>query len=143
MPLEFEPVLHRVVHQFSGVQRKISIADDHVRQPAVHVDDLGNLSGFEQLREVINLCAHGIIFIGQIMRLRVQYFALLSNIIADAFVLLRKLAELVAKFGSSASLFNLNFSSQRLELIDVFRATRLFNGQQLNVELLLICFLQK
>ena len=92
---------------------------------------------------MLDFCTHREIVVSQLVRPRLQLLAARGDVLSNLEVLLREVAHLVAEFSGLTPFFNFNLAGQRAELVDIPGPDLILNGQQLQVELLLISLLQK
>ena len=92
---------------------------------------------------MIDLCSNGEIIVGESVSSSLQVFAPLSNVFSYLEILLGEIWHIVAEFGSFAATFDLDFSCECFELINVSWSNFFFNSEQLKVELLLIGLLEE
>ena len=92
---------------------------------------------------MVNFGADSEVVIREFVSPRLKVFASTSNVLGNFEVLLREGAHLVAELGGFAPSLNFNLTRNCIELVNVPRPCFLFNRQQLQVELLLIGFLEE
>lgn len=77
------------------------------------------------------------------MRSSLQVLAPAPNVLGNLVVLLSERGHLIAKLGGLSPAFDLDFSGDRAELVDVARSDLFLDRQQLQVELLLVGLLEE
>ena len=92
---------------------------------------------------MLHFSTHREIVVSEFVRPRLQLFAARGDVLGNLEVLLREVAHLVAEFCGFTAFFNFNLTCQRAELVDISGSDLILNGQQLQVELLLISLLQE
>ena len=92
---------------------------------------------------MLHFSTHREIVVSKLVRPRLQLLAARGDILGNLEVLLREVAHLVAEFCGFTAFFNFNLACQRAELVDIPGPDLILNGQQLQVELLLIGLLQE
>lgn len=125
------------------MQSVVSIAYNKIREPLVDVDNLWDLSSFQQFREMVDFGSNSVVVICQLMSSRLQVFALVGNVGVNAFVLFAERTKLVAELGCTPSSLYFNLTCDSLELIDILWTIGLLNCQKLYVERILVGFLQE
>lgn len=83
------------------------------------------------------------IIICQLVCPSLQVLAPAPNVLCNLVILLRESGHLITEFGGFSPALNLDFARDCAELVDVAGSDLFLNGQQLEVELLLVGFLQE
>lgn len=130
----FKPRAYFLVNQFARVKDEVAILYHHIRNPLVEICDLGDLGSLKQVSESVDLAAHGIVVVSDLVGLELQLLRLGANELVDAFVLICKSLELVAKGSGAIFLLNFDLTSQCPEIVDVLGSMVFLNCEQLNVE---------